>query len=151
MMNEAVIQLYRQLGMSKYALAKRAGLPYTTVNEILNQKIDLNKCTAETVSRLAAALNCHTEDILNRYPVMDQVSGRYRDVRYRWQRGKDNMELLCRYKGKTFVIDMHQPYSIPSRRQYYEQFALWQIDEWLEQNAFEEKSRRLLSEINDAE
>ena len=151
MMNKEVIQLYRQLGMSKYALAKRAGLPYTTVNEILNQKIDLNKCTAETVSRLAAALNCHTEDILNRYPVMDQVSGRYRNVRYRWQRGAGNMELLCRYNGKSFVIQMQQIYNIPSRRQYYEQFSLWQIDEWLEQQAFEKKSRKQLAKMRDAE
>lgn len=45
-------------------LSKESGLPYTTVNEIVNGKKTLARCSAETVYRLARALDTTVEGLL---------------------------------------------------------------------------------------
>ncbi len=47
-----------------YRLSKKSGLPYATVNDICNGKTRLENCTAETVFKLARALNVSMEELL---------------------------------------------------------------------------------------
>lgn len=54
----------RQKNMSIYRLAKTSQIPYATVNDICNGKARLEKCSAETVYRLAHALNVSMEELL---------------------------------------------------------------------------------------
>ena len=54
----------REKSMSIYRLAKESDLPYATVNDICNGKARLEKCSAETVYRLARALDISMEDLL---------------------------------------------------------------------------------------
>ena len=54
----------REKSMSIYRLAKESNLPYATVNDICNGKARLEKCSAETVYRLARALDISMEDLL---------------------------------------------------------------------------------------
>lgn len=50
--------------MSIYRLAKESGVPYATLNDICNGKTRLEKCSAETIYRLARALNISMEELL---------------------------------------------------------------------------------------
>ncbi len=50
--------------MSIYRLAKISEVPYATLNDICNGKTRLEKCSAETVYRLAGALNVSMEEML---------------------------------------------------------------------------------------
>ena len=50
--------------MSIYRLAKESGVPYATLNDICNGKTRLEKCSAETIYRLARALNVSMEELL---------------------------------------------------------------------------------------
>lgn len=50
--------------MSIYRLAKKSGVPYATVNDICNGKAQLEKCSAETIYRLARALDITMEELL---------------------------------------------------------------------------------------
>lgn len=54
----------KQKNMSIYRLAKASGLPYATVNDICNGKAQLEKCSAETIYRLAHTLNVSMEELL---------------------------------------------------------------------------------------
>ena len=54
----------KQKNMSIYRLAKASEVPYATVNDICNGKAQLEKCSAETVYRLARALNVSMEELL---------------------------------------------------------------------------------------
>lgn len=54
----------KQKNISIYRLAKESGLPYATVNDICNGKAQLEKCSAETVYRLAQALDVSMEELL---------------------------------------------------------------------------------------
>lgn len=53
--------LLKKKNMSKYRLAVEAGIPHSTLNDILSGKTKLEKCTAETVYKLAAALGVSME------------------------------------------------------------------------------------------
>lgn len=61
--------LLAQNNMTIYRLAKESQLPYATVNDICNQKAQLEKCSAETVYRLATALGVSMEELLEPYMV----------------------------------------------------------------------------------
>ena len=50
--------------MNISSLAKESGLPYSTVSELVNEKKELGRCSAETVYRLAKALDTTVEGLL---------------------------------------------------------------------------------------
>lgn len=56
--------LMEQKKLSKYRLSKNSGIPYTTVQDICTGKAKLEKCTAETVYRLAKELDVSMEVLL---------------------------------------------------------------------------------------
>jgi hypothetical protein len=48
-------------GMTKYRLAVEAGIPHATLNDICSRKTKLEKCSAETVYKLAKTLGVSME------------------------------------------------------------------------------------------
>ena len=50
--------------LTMYRLAKNSGVPYATLNDICSGKAKLEKCSAETVYRLARALDVSMEELL---------------------------------------------------------------------------------------
>lgn len=54
----------KEKNITVYRLAKTSGLPYATVNDIYNGKTRLEKCSAETVYKIARALSVSMEDLL---------------------------------------------------------------------------------------
>lgn len=56
--------LMEQKGLTKYRLAKISEVPYATVNDICNRKSRIEKCSAETVCKLAKALGVPMETLL---------------------------------------------------------------------------------------
>lgn len=53
--------LLAQRGMTKYRLAVQAGIPHATLNDICSGKTRLENCSAETVYKLAKALDVSME------------------------------------------------------------------------------------------
>ena len=43
-------------GMTMYSLSKQTGLPYTTINRLVNEKLSINNCNAGAVFKIASAL-----------------------------------------------------------------------------------------------
>lgn len=54
----------RERNITVYSLAKVSAVPYATCNDIVNGKTKLEKCSAETVYKIACALNVAMEDML---------------------------------------------------------------------------------------
>jgi DNA-binding Xre family transcriptional regulator len=50
--------------LTKYRLSKLTGIPYTTINDLCNGKVHIEKCTAETVYRLSKVLTVSMEDLI---------------------------------------------------------------------------------------
>lgn len=57
-------KLMQQKNITKYRLSKDTGIPYTTLSDICSGKAQLEKCTVETVYKLARKLDVSMESLL---------------------------------------------------------------------------------------
>ena len=57
-------EMLKEKNMSIYKLSKASTVPYATCNDIISGKARLEKCSAETVYKIAQALNVSMESIL---------------------------------------------------------------------------------------
>lgn len=60
-----VNELLETKHITKYRLSKMSGVPYSTVGDICSGKTELKKCSAETVYKLALALEVTMEELLS--------------------------------------------------------------------------------------
>lgn len=59
-----ISEIMKLQNMTRYRLSKHSGIPYATINDICSGKAHIEKCTAETIYRIAKALNISMEDIV---------------------------------------------------------------------------------------
>lgn len=57
-------EILSQSGMTKYRLAKISGIPHATLNDLCSGKTRIEKCSGETLYRLATALQVPMESLL---------------------------------------------------------------------------------------
>lgn len=57
-------EILSQSGMTKYRLAKISGVPHATLNDLCSGKTRIEKCSGETLYRLATALQVPMESLL---------------------------------------------------------------------------------------
>lgn len=57
-------EILSQSGMTKYRLAKLSGIPHATLNDLCSGKTRIEKCSGETLYRLATALQVPMESLL---------------------------------------------------------------------------------------
>ena len=103
-----LIDLLNEKNMSVYQCSKISGIPYTTLLEMVNGKTDINKCTAETVYRLAKTLNIDMESLLQRNDIDD------------FETFKSNVKHLLKEKGDfLFLVETYLSDDI---RKYWNNF-----------------------------
>lgn len=56
-------------GLSQAELARQADVPVRTIQQYEQRQKDINKAQAETLLRLARALNCNVEDLMEKVPI----------------------------------------------------------------------------------
>ena len=89
-----------------YQISKETGIPYTTISELANGKININKCAADTVFRLSLYFQCSMDEILNQVPLLTNVPGIYRNVKYQCKPSRDDfVELHIWDCGEERVLD----------------------------------------------
>lgn len=59
-----IMQLLKEKGLSRYSLSKTSGVPWATLSDICSGKTSLNRCSAQTLSRLSKALDLTMEELL---------------------------------------------------------------------------------------
>lgn len=53
-----------QQNMTRYRLAKESGIPHATISDICSGKAQIEKCSAETLYRIAKVLSVSVEDLI---------------------------------------------------------------------------------------
>jgi len=108
-----ISELLAKKNMTPYRLSKLSGVPYTTLSDIISNKAELNKCSAETVYRLSRALEIPMEDLIahktvNNVPI---------ENRQRFETFKSNVQHRVKDAGDLdFVIETIESDRI---RKYY--------------------------------
>ena len=60
-------RLVESRNLSAYRLSQNSRVPYMTVNDLMNNKTTLTKCNAETVYKIAKALDISVEELIEPY------------------------------------------------------------------------------------
>ncbi len=145
-MNEKFLKIIRESGISMYALAKRSGVPYTTVNELKNGKHNINQCSAETVCKLGIALDTDPLELLNPFRFLDGLEGKYKSIRFFW---KSDQETSIHFEidGKEVILGTGKLWNIPERRKYYDVIAEWMIQDFLNKREWEKQADRIYKKV----
>ena len=75
--------IIRQSGMTKYKVAKLSGVPHATLNDLCSGKSHIEKCSAETLYRIAKALNVSMESLVETVIIEKEEMQRVQIVRER--------------------------------------------------------------------
>lgn len=91
-------RLLAQKELSVYQCAKQSGIPYTTLLELVKGKTRIEKCSAETVYKLAKTLEVSMEELLEKAGGLEK--------RVAFETFKSNICHIVKMKGDIeFIID----------------------------------------------
>lgn len=76
-------KIIRQSGMTKYKVAKLSGVPHATLNDLCSGKSRIEKCSAETLYRIAKVLNVSMESLIETVIIEKEEQQRVQLVRER--------------------------------------------------------------------
>ena len=60
----SINEILKQKNMTKYRLCKESGVPQATISDICSGKTSIERCSAETVFRIARAMNVSMESLV---------------------------------------------------------------------------------------
>ena len=103
-MNRSFKTALMNSGMSMYSLAKTTGLPYTTINRLVNDKLDINDCNAGSVYKLSNALGVTMEQLVTQLDFLTGTEGEYLGIKYKWTKDDEDHQLLILIDGEQEVV-----------------------------------------------
>lgn len=137
-LNRNFLRHMEACGKTAYQISKETGIPYTTISELANGKIDINKCAADTVFRFTLYFRCSMDEILNQVPLLANVSGIYRGIKYQWKPDRDHsVELHIWDQGEEKILDKGG-YSQTRFYEVYSDMTELVIDRYIEEKEAEE-------------
>lgn len=139
-MNEYFKSKVRECGKSLYRISHETGIPYTVLNEIYNEKKNINNITSETVYKLCLYFDCDMKSLLNPFPLLKNSRGIYRKVSYQWvatNNGEEmELQILADNEPET-IITLKR--AIPDAyKEYNSLVAEVAIDDYLKRKKDEE-------------
>ena len=102
-MNDNFNHMIKETGKSIYKISQESGIPYTTLNELVNEKKNINHASAETVYKLCLYLKCDMSDILNDVIFLENGKGIELHI-------TDNNKDLTLLTLKTMCTDLYDCY-----------------------------------------
>ena len=131
-----ISELCQQRGITKYRLAVDTGIPHTMLNDICSGKTELEKCSAETVYKLAKTLGvsmeCLVEDAIRTaqrersYGLPDYLQHDLDAYKEGLAHGSDLMDCLWgELYGSINIAEINDGAITPAHANYLRQKYLW--------------------------
>ena len=134
-MNERIIKIIKDSGQSQYQICKAAGIPFSTLNGIMNKKHAVNKCSAQTLLQIAEVLKTDVRKLLDPYPVMDGVEGRHKGIHYTWKSIDGKMSLHMENR----TLDTEYKMNLPEQFWAYRSITEFIIEDYIDECDFARK------------
>ena len=145
MNNMNFIKIIKDKNISMYRLSKNTGIPYTTINEIYNGKIDINKCSVDTVQKLALEFHVSITELLNPIYYLENVHGQYKNIKYIWKKSESgNMNLEFYDNNKKIILDGEAKYVTPDAKKLANICAEILIEQYFKKKEMEAQMEALL-------
>lgn len=103
-MNDKLKKIINSNNISLYRLSKESGIPYTTLNELINDKKNINHIAAETIYKLCLYFKCTQSDILNECFILENSEGIYNKFKYCWKVNNNAIELHIIDNNKDIIL-----------------------------------------------
>ncbi len=117
--------------ISKYRLAKKSGVPQSTINDICSRKAKIEKCSADTIYKIAKALNVTMESLIEQELSQNNAETK----RTSFEVFKSNVCHLVKDKGDIqFIIDTlstDEIRTLYNKKWYAESFYLLAMVDYL--------------------
>ena len=137
-MNENFKTVLNNSGLSMYALSAKARVPYTTINKIVNNKLDINKISSEAIARVSIVLKTDIPSLMNPFDFLNEATGRCGRIKYGWlSEPGQNTKIRFQYNGESVTLDMEDRFDEKKNREYYDLFAQMAIERYIKRKKFE--------------
>lgn len=142
--------IIKQSGMTKYKVAKLSGVPHATLNDLCSGKSRIEKCSAETLYRIAKVLNVSMESLIETVIIEKEEKQRVQITRERsYEYGlpeylqhdldaykealRNNSRLLDCFWGELYgsinMAEISDGIITPEHADYLRKKYLWRRDE----------------------
>lgn len=102
----SINKILETMGMTKYRLSKLSGVPNSTLNDICSGKSKIEKCSAETIYKLAKALDVTVEELIKDSIKESEIMNNKVDVPKSFETYKSNVCHSVKFKGDlSFIYD----------------------------------------------
>lgn len=134
-------EIIEKKGITKYRLAKESGVPHATLNDLCSGKTRIEKCSAETLYKLAQALNVPMEAFMEESAEKRAEEERIRSYEYglpgylqhdldAYKEGLKNGSTLldclwCELYGSINIAEINDGAITPEHADYLRQKFLW--------------------------
>lgn len=128
-------------------LSKLSDVPYTTISELKHSKIDINRCAAATVFKLAATLGVSEKEILNPIKYVIGASGEYKGMPYLWKVSPtQGVVLEVQREEERITIPTGKNYCIPRWSEFADVIAGFIIEDYFQNEASDSQDLQLLEQ-----
>lgn len=136
-MNEKYKKMINGTNKSLYQISRETGIPYTILNELKNDKKNINHIKSETVYKLCLYFKCQMEDIMNPFALLGNSKGLYLGIKYKWEALNNGIELHIYDDDTDLVLTKIEPV-VPKFYNEYHNIVEMLIENYIEQKHIEE-------------
>lgn len=136
-MNEKYKLLIKKTKKSLYQISHETGIPYTVLNELKNEKKNINHIASETVYKLCLYFDCSMEEIINPFPILKNCQGKYLGIKYKWIPCESGVKLYIYNDNDSTILTQVDPI-VPRFYHQYQNIAKMLIENHINLKHIEE-------------
>ena len=138
-MNEKFIELMNNKGITMHHCSSMSGVPYTTINKLMHEKMDINNISACALKRISYVLETDMDSLLNPIYFWEGISYHYGKRSYEWIKdGNNNLAVkLHLSKDKDVVLSSGYSYITEQGWNFHKEIAEILIEKYFDDIKFD--------------
>ena len=135
-------------GYNLISFSKKYEIPYSTLNDIVNDKTKLYTCKGITLYKLAKALNIPMEDLMEKSEYTKQIDIKYKEVTVKCTVYSYRQQYIrMTYKKETKDIDLKYNLTRKTEREYFNTFLEMLADSFIEEIISNKNMQTIMNSI----
>ena len=135
-------------GYNLISFSKKYEIPYSTLNDIVNDKTKLYTCKGITLYKLAKALNIPMEDLMEKSEYTKQIDIKYKEVTVKCTVYSYRQQYIrMTYKKETKDIDLKYNLTRKTEREYFNKFLEMLADSFIEEIISNKNMQTIMNSI----
>ncbi|MBO5069869.1 MAG: helix-turn-helix transcriptional regulator [Roseburia sp.] len=129
-------EFLNQKKISIYKLSQTSGVPYSTLNDIVNGKIDISNCKAGSLKRIADSLEISMDELYDICSTTQYIISEKYGIAGKITVKDKKYDLSFSYNGSEVTFTLYSVNAISTR--YIKEISEWRIDEYIENERIRE-------------